>query len=96
MFDVFFYNSNLGWISSIGSVYKTEDGRNNWIKNKRLELANFRSIYFISPDTDWVVGEDVNYKIIIQTVFMEYISQIQNWVGLSVHLDVFLRQKPVD
>ena len=55
IYDIRFIDLNLGWLACGGCVYKTTNGGINWIK-KNPPLRTWRSIFFVNPDTGWIVG----------------------------------------
>ena len=55
--DIFFLDSNTGWISSNnGKIFKTVDGGTTWTE-KASGLGQIYSIYFVSATHGWVAGD---------------------------------------
>lgn len=57
LFDVFFINSNVGWVvGSRGLIFYTEDGGKHWEQQKSGTKLNFGRVEFVDAKRGWVVG----------------------------------------
>jgi photosystem II stability/assembly factor-like uncharacterized protein len=61
---IYFYDEDLGFITSIGSVYKTTDGGETWTQNI-ISGYKFVGIHFYTPQLGFVVTE---YSDIYRTI----------------------------
>jgi len=64
--DVFFANTNTGWIvGNQGKIFKTTDSGNNWLAQNSSTGSSLLSVYFINENVGWAAGSD---GIIIKTI----------------------------
>ncbi len=59
--DIFFLSAADGWLLTYNKVYKTSNGGSGWneiIVNPMMALE-FNGIFFISPDTGFVIGDSL-------------------------------------
>ncbi len=57
--DIFFLDEDFGWVvGPAGTVYKTEDGGNTWLKESTGLINDLNAIHMISNNTGWIVGEE--------------------------------------
>ena len=67
------YNSSTGYIvGTSGTIFKTIDAGNNWIKQISNTTNTLESVFFVDLNTGYAVGEN---KIILKTI-----DGGQNWV----------------
>jgi len=56
--DVFFANTNTGWIvGNQGKIFKTTDSGNNWLAQNSSTGSSLLSVYFINKNVGWAVGD---------------------------------------
>ena len=61
----FFIDENSGWVVGSksngltykGVIFKTSNGGDTWIEQQTGQINHLFDIYFIDPDTGWIVGE---------------------------------------
>ena len=57
--DIFFLNEIYGWIVGAGgTVYKTENGGNTWLRESTGLFSDLNAIHMVNTSTGWVVGEE--------------------------------------
>jgi photosystem II stability/assembly factor-like uncharacterized protein len=68
--DVFFLDTEYGYaVGASGTILKTIDGGDTWLKLNSGDTADFSSVYFTSYDTGYIVGQwGYEYAIILKTM----------------------------
>ena len=59
MFDIAFFDANIGWVTTYDSIFRTIDGGNTWVKEIYANTVNFprnRAISVTSDTTAYVGG----------------------------------------
>ncbi|ROL61534.1 hypothetical protein D9V86_05285 [Bacteroidetes/Chlorobi group bacterium ChocPot_Mid] len=66
--DVFFINSQEGWIcGTAGSIIHTTDGGNTWVNQFTKSNADFRKVCFVTNKIGWLFGTNKNSSILLYT-----------------------------
>ena len=68
--STYFLDSLNGWVgNTIGGIYRTTNGGENWQQISDIHWTWHKSIKFISPQIGWVVGHGLysNYAVIHKT-----------------------------
>jgi photosystem II stability/assembly factor-like uncharacterized protein len=77
--DVYFSNSNIGWVLSKGNIYKTIDGGMNWsIQFTAPSLTFLESFYFFDENKGIAVGSSGSGKVYLTT------NGGNNWIENSL------------
>ena len=88
--DLFFINSNTGWVACSGNngkVLKTMNGGQNWIELYTGVNYNITNCYFLDQNVGWVVGD---YGAIFKTTnggnswITQYSNTTQGLIGLFI------------
>lgn len=86
--ELFFVNSNTGWVACLGNngkVLKTMNGGQNWTELNTDGNANLTSCYFLDQNVGWVIGD---YGAIFKTTnggnswITQHCNNTQNLGGL--------------
>jgi photosystem II stability/assembly factor-like uncharacterized protein len=65
LWSIFFIDDQEGWACGWSEIYHTGDGGQNWEQQAHPScLGDLTDVYFINPDTGWIVG---TYKIVLKT-----------------------------
>ena len=57
--DVFFIDDQVGWIvGNGGTVYRSDDGGESWIKEITGLFENLNAIYMFKNQKGWIVGDN--------------------------------------
>jgi photosystem II stability/assembly factor-like uncharacterized protein len=57
VFEIYFFNDQVGWACSGSKFYRTTNGGNTWNLHAEEPLvANIQSIFFTTPDSGWAGG----------------------------------------
>ena len=60
--DIQFVSSTVGWVvGDVGTLLKTEDGGDTWIKINPGFCENVSQVHFIDPNEGWIVAEGSLY-----------------------------------
>lgn len=59
--DIYFINSNCGWIVSNRGIYSTKDGGSTWTKQIAPQDDDYR-IHFTSPLVGWLISDQEIYS----------------------------------
>lgn len=58
LMDIHFINANTGYIVGYnGKIFKTSDGGENWIQEPLITDNHLNSVFFISENLGWAVGD---------------------------------------
>ncbi len=67
-----FVDENHGWaVGNMSAILHTSDGGNNWTTQMSGTGYQFEDVFFVNPDTGWVVGLDLSlphFTVIFSTV----------------------------
>ena len=86
--ELFFINSNIGWVACAGNngkVLKTMNGGQNWTELYTGVNTNINSCYFLDQNVGWVIGD---YGAIFKTTnggnswLTQYCNTTQDLLGL--------------
>ena len=76
LWSVFFIDDSEGWACGWSEIYHTEDAGQNWsLQNAPFCMGDFMDVFFINPDTGWIVG---TYKIVLKTT-----DGGKNWIKIQ-------------
>lgn len=90
LMDIHFINASIGYIAGYnGKIFKTTDGGENWIQEPEITDNQLNSVFFISENLGWAVGD---FGTILR---YEKTNSVNLGSKQSFAPDVFINPNPV-